>query len=174
MVTQISLNWSNIIYKVGILSSDKTPTFSSHFNWSPIPFYPSCQIIDLHDHFNLTNVAPLQIYFWARQIENMGLRIFVFSRNMKSIRPLKPLYLNYFGPSVATENLNFTRLIKTQNKISQKINLLENGKCENYPTASYKTYKDCDEAFVKKVFKEKFKVTPFWIADSFDQVSSTR
>ena len=173
MVQRISYNWSAIVKKAGIFTETEQHFYTETFKWNPVPLFPTCQMIDFHHLFNISTSTPPYIYFRFDKVDGLGLTVFIKERNKMSIRPLKSSYLSYEGAKISISNLNEPRIIKTHNKISKTVKLSNHQKCADYPTTEYNRFYDCDLEFVKKTC-EKYNIWPFWVAESFQDVTKTR
>ena len=78
----------------------------------------------------------------------------------------------YKGPKIERENLMKPRVDRYVLSFSQTILSDKNDaiKCVNYPTGKYKSYKECDEAFVYDQMKTTYKLMPLWATSNMDEV----
>ena len=136
--------------------------------------YPACRILDLKDNFDL-NASPLQVYFSAKENPNLELTIFVEQVNRVMKRPQKILQFDYVGPTIYN-SLNTPKSLSFLMKFSQ-IKYLEEApqhRCLDYPTEQFENYGDCDEKNIYERFKNQFKIMPFWVARSSEEVTDLR
>ena len=173
MVKRISYNWSTIVENVGFVTEDREHFQTKSFSWKSLHLYPTCQIIDFYDYFNMTTFSPPYVYFHPHMVEGLSLTIYVFERNKKTQRPLKSSFLSYSGPKISIPNLNEPRLMKIHNKISQSIHIDSYQKCQDYPNSQYDSFDACDREFVKKKCNE-YNIVPLWVTQSFEDVSETK
>ena len=82
----------------------------------------------------------------------------------------------YKGSSIEINELTIPKDVLFLITISQTIHLeSESGlKCKNYPSDLFKSYQECDEAFVYNEMKNRYKIMPFWAAQSLDEVTNIR
>ena len=61
-------------------------------------------------------------------------------------------------------------------KFSQRIDSEEDPKkdCVNYPTMIFKDFDECDKTHIRKEIKQDLNITPFWIAESLNDVTNYR
>ena len=142
--------------------------------WTGIVHFPSCMKLNvLH---NIPKSIPVEkIQFQFDKLENLGISLLVTDR-LTSLdrRPLKSQLKMYTGPRIENENLMSPRIDRYVFSLSQTIHSPETIKCVNYPTADYKNYKECDEAFVYNQMKNYFKLMPFWATSNFTEVTKLR
>ena len=131
--------------------------------WTRTPHFPSCIQLDLLDNMK-QNFTPVQIKFQSKRIANLGISLLLADRNTAlEKRPLKSQLKMYIGPRIEINNL---MIIQSEKNTAIK--------CVNYPTTEYKSYKDCDEAFVYGQMKTIYKIMPFWATSNFDEVTKLK
>ena len=147
---------------------------SDLIKWSGIIYFPSCMKLNVLDHIP-KNITIEKIQFWFDKVENLGISLLITDR-LTSLdrRPLKSQLKMYTGPRIENENLMSPRIDRYVFSLSQTIHSPETIKCVNYPTADYKNYKECDEAFVYNQMKNYFKLMPFWATSNFSEVTKLR
>ena len=62
ILTKVSYNWSAIIDEIWVYETNMEYDFylinGSNINWSPIPQYPNCQVLDIKDYLDF-DVNPM-------------------------------------------------------------------------------------------------------------------
>ena len=81
----------------------------------------------------------------------------------------------YNGPSLQVHNLSNPRVLSAILSLSQAIDLEEdpNKQCKNYPYKNFKTYKECDDFYMKQELK-KYQLIPFWSTNNLSSVTQLR
>ena len=130
----------------------------------------------LVDYFDISEEnTPLQIFFHIAPIGNLGISIHIEERN-KALkkRPLKNNVLTYSGPLIRNPNLVTPRITRMMLKFEQFMFSDEDDSknCKNYPYNGCSSYRDCDEKFIYRLFKRKYKVMPFWVAKNLNEVTN--
>ena len=148
----------------------------ANIEWDVMPQFPSCQGFDPREYFNLDSYTPLQIFIDVAQEYNMGVS-FYFEDNNKSLRrKQKSNILSYTGPSFKNLNLFDPIYMEGIFQLSQTINSEKDPskKCKNYPYNGFKSYYNCDEEHLYKLFSTKYKIMPPWVAKYIDEVTNLR
>ena len=177
-MSNVSFEWSKIVRRVRIfneIDQQKYTVEGGLIQWSKLPKYPSCQVVDLAKYFDLTRMTPSKIYIELNKIENLTAYVTVNDREKGLIkRGLKSDTDHYDGMPIIVEDLMSPIRLNYFLTISQMINLeTDSGiNCTNYPTKIYSSYRECDETFVYKRMKKVYKIMPFWAVDDLNKVTN--
>ena len=177
-MSNVSFEWSKIVRRVGIfneIDQQKYTVEGGLIQWSKLPKYPSCQVVDLAKYFDLTRMTPSQIYIELNKMENLRAYVNVNDKEIGLIkRGLKSDTDHYDGVPIIVEDLMSPIRTKYFLTISQMIHLeTDSGiNCTNYPTKIYSSYRECDETFVYKRMKNVYKIMPFWAVDDLNKVTN--
>ena len=128
----LSLDWSNILSQILVYpTSTKHMYFSGrNISWSLEPIYPSCQVIDLGDYFNLSVHTPLQILFYIKRVPNLSVSLYFEDKGRAvASRILKSNILSYAGPKFRNNDLS--------NPIDMKVLLKLSPQCKFNLTAPF-------------------------------------
>lgn len=176
----MSYNWTDIVYDLSIYTDNLNQYYLSDLpydiEWSKIPQYPACQILDFTKYFNFKNESVLQIFINLNKVTDVGVSIF-FEEKIKVLsRRLKTNMLSYDGPSFHYDDLGVPQDKKGIFSFHQNIYSEEEEKkqCKNYPFNGSASFKDCDENFFHDKFVNQYKVMPFWIATDLSEVTNHR
>ena len=147
-----------------------------NISWSLRPTYPSCQVIDLGEYFNLTEHTPLQILFYIKKVNNLSVSLYFEDRGRQvSSRTLKSNVLSYVGPKFINNDLLTPIDMKVLIKLSQNINSEKDQKkkCQSYPNNQYKSYLECDRIYFQQLIcnNAKHPLRPFWIVSNYSEVT---
>ena len=176
MLKKISLNFEKLIKRLWFKRKDEQfhKIDGDKLNFSLIPHYPNCQILDLNDYGDFRYSSPEQIYIVLfENVENVGFSLYFEEINRRTLRSLKSNKFCYQGPQIENRNLKETRGIEIILKISQTFLSGQNEEepCRNYPVDNFESFGDCDEKFVFDDMKKKFDVTPFWATKNFSKIT---
>ena len=145
-------------------------------NWSLVPSgYPPCQVVDLTKRFNFKKQTPMFLIFKFFLHKNLGISLQIEDQRSSLIkRGLRTQRHDYVGPALAIGQLSTGAYQRYHLKISQTINLeMDSGiRCRNYPNKEFQSYRNCDENFVYKKMKNKYKAMPFWAATTLEEVTN--
>ena len=145
-------------------------------NWSEVPSSSgssTCQMLDIHDILN--NSSPLIIsFYFDRSIEQRNLSVSLNIEDQKKAlvkRNLRSHSQDYIGPQIQMNTKLNKKFFMT---ISQTLNIESDPglNCKIYPNSQFKSYRDCDEAFVYNQMKSIYKIMPFWAARSLSEVTN--
>ena len=171
------MKWNRIVRSVGIFTTESRWIWlnGKNISWSIAEQFPSCQLLDLFDYFDMESITPKQIFFNFQKMDNIGVTLLIEERNKMLSRSVKYTRSMYIGPSMIFNNLantirkSYVQIIST----SKDSDLDQNIKCKNYPYKNYKTYKDCDDEFI---FQEVLKIglVPFWATEDYRTVTKIR
>ena len=179
ILKNISFNWNKLVKKVSIYTTDhqwfEVP--GDDLYWPLAQQYPSCQLLDLFDYFNMDTITPKQIYFYFTEMYYFGVTLIIEERNKVTSRYLKYNRLMSSGPSLTFtfDDLEEGSFIQVVNRISQSIysEFDMEKKCQIYPIEKYGSYKDCDDEFVQKEVS-KTGLIPFWVTNNYSTVTKLR
>ena len=177
IIGNITYDWSNIIHKLEIWSSQEKYHTINHFIWKLLPEFPSCYSLNLTNYFDMKNVVPKQIFISVLRHNNLGISIYLEDKNKALKRPLKVSMLDYAGPDISNPDLTKPRTERVILRIFQSIDseLDKDKNCVNYPNETYSSYFECDEKYVYNQFATKYKqVLPFWATKDLKEVTSLR
>ena len=179
MLERVSFDWGNIVDSIEIFTSDfqNIKADNIDLNWSLIPKYPACKMIDLTHYFDLTKITPGVIRFHINNTANNLLKVsFAIEDKERTLlkRRLKSDVDAYDGPLLV---LNYGQSKIFQEyflTLSQRINLeTDSGiNCLDYPSKEVQSYRNCDEDYVYSQMKRTYKIMPFWAAKTLDEVTS--
>ena len=174
----VSFDWTNFIGEISAFDIDykDIPQKMVDFQWSLVPIYPNCQLLDPKDYFDLLNVSLQLLSFRINKFQETGLNVYLVERESRSFRPLKSFFHQIGGDPMTIENLENPRVITFDIKLEKNIHSDRNEKqpCVNYPTKEFDTFGECDKQFVKNQFRRKYMGNPIWLADSLDDVTNER
>ena len=178
MLNNVSFDWNGLINSIYINPSkeghhhENIEINSSHIDWKSVPLYPACQVLDFQKYLDSRD-NPLLITFDFNPIPNIGIKIYLEEKNKIHHRTMKQNALSYFGPELKNINLEKIKYIKAIIKIVQRENLenYDKKQCKNYPADNFETYNDCDKVYMKKIIKNKFNITPFWMAENLEEIT---
>ena len=150
---------------------------SKSIKWGLVPDFILCRTIDLSLYFDLGTLVPEQIILSLNKIENYGVSIYIIDKNKYMKRPLKVAMLDYFGPDITVEDLNYPKvqliILSISQFIDSEFDMDKN--CVNYPHGHFNSYAECDAKFVYNQFTSKYKpLLPFWATDDINEVTSLR
>ena len=178
IVGNLSMDWNDFIEEIELYTITKEMFIFSgpNLTWNSFDLFGSCQYIDLFDYVDMAQNTPLQFFIKVKSVPRFGISLSIEERNKRiQKRSLKTSLLSYNGPLLVNDNLSQGRRIKLVVKLSEtKFPEEDNGQCSKYPNVHFKSYSDCDQAFVKNFTQTNYNMTPFWAADSFDEVTETR
>ena len=171
------MDWSSILTRVQVRTRTKEKILKERHDmkWSEVPSSfgsSTCQMLDIHDILN--NTSPLIISFYFGDIEQMDISVSLNIEDRKKAllkRNLRSHSQDYNGPQIEMK----TKLNKKFfMKISQTLNIESDTglNCKIYPNSEFKSYRECDEAFVYNEMKNTYKIMPFWAAKSLDEVTN--
>ena len=171
MLERVSFDWGNIVDSIEIFTSDfqNIKADNIDLNWSLIPKYPACKMIDLTHYFDLTKITPGVIRFHINNTANNLLKVsFAFEDKGRTLlkRRLKSDVDAYDGPLLVLNHGQSKIYQEYFVTLSQRINLeTDSGiNCLNYPSKEFQSYRDCDEDYVYNQMKHTYKIMPFWAA----------
>jgi hypothetical protein len=134
------------------------------------PVYPNTKFtIDIKKIFGQNKIT--EVHFEFKDFTNFTIEIRIEDKEYTSVRPLLENEMKQKGDRIIAPETGHTvdfYLDFEQNVLDEKIK-----KCQNYPTISYKNYKDCDKKFIRKTLDE-FKLTnytPIWATDKMEEVT---
>ena len=175
----MAFDWASIVRSILVVNADSKTLIikGKDIQWSNIPQYPACQIIDLNDYMDFLKHVPLYIKIFFNKIPNL-LAIIKLEDRRKSLsnRPV----LSNEGFALQIEDLtsgeyrDYSLTIFEKIKIEAVQGLFKgNGKdCRNYPTEKFLNYRECDIDFVYNEMKDKYKIMPFWAAKTLNDITN--
>ena len=171
----MAFDWASIVRSILVVNADSKTLIikGKDIQWSHIPQYPACQIIDLNDYMDFLKHVPLYIKIFFNKIPNL-LAIIKLEDRRKSLsnRPV----LSNEGFALQIEDLTSGKHYDYSLTIFEKINPeagQDNEKgCRNYPTEKFLNYSECDMDFVYNEMKDKYKIMPFWAAKTLNDVTN--
>lgn len=141
---------------------------------SMTPLFPSCQSFDISKYW--TFEKPIHHFIFRFKIVQNNLRLhFEIEDRRRALvkRSLSSSRLAYEGAPINLD-LGNGKFRKYFLKISQQHSLESFSNCKNYSnyqTNGFTNYRECDEDFVYKEMKYKYKFMPFWAAKTLDEVT---
>ena len=179
MLRRVSFDWGNIVDSIEIFSSEfqNIKAENIDLNWSLIPKYPACKMINLAQYFDLTKITPGVIRFLINNTANDLLKVSLNIEDKERTllkRRLKSDVDAYDGPPLVLNNGQSKLYQEYFLTLSQQINLeIDSGiNCLDYPSKEFQSYRDCDEDYIYNQMKHTYKIMPFWAAKTFDEVTS--
>ena len=107
----ITFDWSNILHKIDIWSTEGEWHTISDMVWEPLPIFPACNIINLTNYFKNKHLVPKQVFIYVSRQNNLRISIYPEDNNIAlHKRPLKTSMLDYNGPDISRHNLNKPRI----------------------------------------------------------------
>ena len=88
----MSFNWNKIVKEMRIYAKDDYQQIiikPKKIKWQIVEQYPSCQLVDLLDLYDMSKIAVKQVYFNFEVVENMGVTILMEDRNRATSRTIK-------------------------------------------------------------------------------------
>ena len=141
----------------------------SNISWSQIPAYPACQIVDLTNFWNMTEIAPYLIEIRVAKTENLGFSLMLEDRGtVLKKRILKSKSMDFDRAPIELDDLNSTQFIHLYLKFKQTLEIED---CEIYPNKKFLDYKECDEEYIYREMKNTYKIMPFWAAKTLDEAT---
>ena len=176
MLSNVSMNWSSIVKEVGILTAEgtKLTITGENISWPAQFIFPTCQLIDLTDFWDLQVNTPL--YMWVNFYKHhRSVAIHILDKN-KALRKrdLRSQIMDYDGSAIKIDDLMSPVKTKIFLEFSHIISLEGDPgiNCVNYPNKNFLNYIECDENFVYEEMKNTFNLMPFWAAKSLDEVTN--
>ena len=178
ILDHVTTKWKDIIIEIQLFSTlyrHVVTIKGSDIVLSSTPLFPSCQSFDISKYW--TFVKPIYHLFFKFKIvsqNNLRLHFEIEDRRRALVkRPLSSSSLAYEGDPIQFD-LKKGKFQKYFLKISQRHSLESFSNCKNYPnyqTNGFTNYRECDEDFVYKEMKNKYKFMPFWAAKTMDEVT---
>ena len=142
-------------------------------SWSSVQQYSQCTSLDPALYFKDLHNKNLIIYI--RKIEKVGVRIFIEDKEEAVSRTIKSNLQVYSGATISLSKAMLTWNKKyilsfTQHKYSDRDTRDEAKRCSNYPTDQYRSYADCDLAFVRSRCHQ-LGFMPFWATENMSEVT---
>ena len=171
----MAFDWESIVNEILVVNADNKMLIikGQDIQWSRIPQYPACQIIDLNDYMDFSTHVPFFMDIFFHKIANLSAIIKLEDRRRSlSNRPV----LSNEGFALQIEDLTSGEYLDYSLTIFEKINLevdQDYGKgCRKYPTEKFLNYRECDMDFVYNEMKDKYKIMPFWAAKTLNDVTN--
>ena len=145
-----------------------------NITWSVIPQFPACQTMDLSRFFNLSRMAPSNVFFYFKKNLNLGIALEVGDkRKTLARRRLIQNSFEYEGAKIGLESLYSSQTRTYAVTVSQIIDLeTDKGKnCKDYPNKNFSSYQECDENFVYNEVEKNYNMMPFWAAKNIDAIT---
>ena len=178
ILTNVSFNWSALISGIWIYGIDIEKEYynirGSNLNWSLIPHYPNCQILNVFDYIE-AKITPMIIEFQFCNNLNVEVLFQIEDKRKAAGRTLESNMLAYDGPTLRIKNFDDSQEVRAVMSLSQQINIEEDerSKCINYPNKQYKSYYECDQQFVYD-YMRAMNLTPFWATTDLLSVTNQR
>ena len=177
ILTAIAFDWSSIVKLIEVINTDsiKQKIKGEDMNWSFIPNFPACQTIDLNDYFDFNKNIPIYIKIYFNKIPNLGVELKVCDRKKcLTQRTLESNMFDYNGIPLKIEQLTSGMSYRFAFAFFQTIHLKSDAgqNCEDYPTETFSSYRDCDMDFVYNEMRSQYKFMPFWAAKTLDEVTN--
>ena len=84
--------------------------FLDEMNFTIVPIFPMCRILDFHNYIDFGTSTPLRIYFKIKKTEDLALTLFLDERVRRVKRALKSLHHSYTGQDMETTTTIITNL----------------------------------------------------------------
>ena len=88
------------IKEAGIVWLNHSRFIVDKINFSSIPIFPMCKILDFHDYIEFGIDTPLRVYIKVKKTEGLALTLFLDERVRRVKRALKSLHHSYTGPEM--------------------------------------------------------------------------
>ena len=174
----MSFNWNKIVKEMRIYTKDDYQQIiikPKKIKWQIVEQYPSCQLVDLLDLYDMSKIAVKQVYFNFEVVENMGVTILMEDRNRATSRTIKDNVLMYSGPTLEQSDLKtpfyHTLSLSISQTINEELDLHKN--CTNYPNEYFSSFKECDKMYVHQNVL-RYGVMPFWATSNFSEITTLR
>ena len=174
-------DFGKVVKEIGLLSKNESNKFvilGEDIEWSLIIAYSACKTVDLAKIWDLKDHTPLYLWSQFNEIDNLGVSLKIEDRQMSlNNRRLRSQTVTYEGSSLVVDDLKSPEYMKVFLDISQTIRHedYDDGiKCWIYPTAKFKSYRECDEHFVYNTMKSEHNIMPFWAAQTLDEVTTLK
>ena len=170
----MSFNWKNVLLEIVIWSTaldDNVRINGSDILSSKTPLFPSCQPIDISKYWTF-NVPIDWLSIRFDTLNNIFIWLQIEDKQKALVkRSIGSSSLAYEGSQIKLKELKPAKYKKYFITISQQRSLESSSDCKHYPTNGFANYQECDEDFVYKEMKNKYKVMPFWAAKTLDEVT---
>lgn len=168
MLRFLSKPYENILAEIWIWTTDDYWVIEENFNWTLVSKFPNCQVLDLHDYFDMRNFTPSMVCLGVKPVEGVSFTLLLEERAKQSPRALKSMIKSYSGYVPSIENLGIMRDIEYLVVLSQTIfdEKDERNPCKNYPHDEFQSYGDCDFDFVRDKVRNLTDIIPFWASTS--------
>ena len=151
-------NVSDILEAIKIVYGDFDPAFADNIDHDQsvfIPYFPGIRAkLDINEHLQGKNI--FQIDFWFQNFDNLSVELQIDDKTWDTHRPLYMNKIRQKGSSLKFEK-NEGLFKDYFFSISQEIFSEddESKGCKNYPNEIFKTYNECDEAFVQSATNQR-------------------
>ena len=84
------MKWSEIVSSIGIYTIDHQHirVYGKNINWPIAEQFPSCQVLDFFDYFDMDAITPKQIFIYFNAKYSMKATIYLEERNKAAARSL--------------------------------------------------------------------------------------
>ena len=136
------------------------------------PNYPNCCFtLDLP---NLSGILALSVEF--KPYSGYAGEIFMKDKAQACHRNTKASHLAFSGPPLIIEDLgsNTIKALIIEYKQSVFVEHDPSKKCRVYPNKDFKSYKDCDDAYMEEMFSQFYPLgfMPVWATDNISRVTT--
>ena len=105
-MTNISIGMTETIQEAGIIWLNNSVFFVDEMNFTIVPIFPLCKILDFHNYIDFGASSPLRIYFKIKKTEDLALTLYLDERVRRVKRALKSLHHSYTGQDMETTITN--------------------------------------------------------------------
>ena len=90
ILKNVSMKWNNIVSSIRIhtIGHENKIVSGKNINWPIAEQFPSCQVLDLFDHFDMDKITPKQIYIFFNAEYSLKATLLLEERNKVVARSL--------------------------------------------------------------------------------------
>ena len=140
-----------------------------HLKATRVNYPNNCRSLALKSFPALEGKRIQQLFLQIGSLENHAVEIQLGGVTLDCRRNIREHSLQSNGDAIRLDRENVSRAYMVD--ISQRVFVEQdpaNG-CRNYPNLEYLSYEECDDQFVRKLVPG---LTPVWMTEDFDQVST--
>ena len=141
-----------------------------HLNASQVNYPHNCRSLSLSNMSELEGKVIQELFIVVAELGHHSLQVQLRGDSLDCRRDIKDHSLYSFGDTIKLEEENVSMAYMVE--ISQRVFVEEDpaNTCQNYPTADFTSYAQCDDAFMRKQIPDI--ITPIWMAENFSEVST--
>ena len=90
ILKNVSMKWNDIVSSIRIhtIGHENKIVSGKNIKWPIAEQFPSCQVLDLFDHFDMDKITPKQIYIFFNAEYSLKATLLLEERNMVVARSL--------------------------------------------------------------------------------------